>query len=78
MGEPYLLRGFVVLLLGGLGSLAGASSRLDAGRRSDLGDRLPAIGNKRPDPLFVLFLVLVVRPSGIFGAAVADARIGRR
>lgn len=79
MGEPYLLRGFVVLVVGGLGSLKGA---LVAGFALGILQAVataylpPGLG----DPVFylLLFLIILVRPSGIFGTAVRDMRAVRQ
>ncbi|MGF7162503.1 branched-chain amino acid transport system permease protein [Rhodoligotrophos appendicifer] len=79
MGEPYLLRGFVVLIIGGLGSLKGA---LAAGFLLGLIQALctaylPA-GLSDPVIYALLFLIILVRPSGIFGSAVKDVRAVRQ
>lgn len=79
MGEPYLLKGFVVLIVGGLGSLKGA---LAAGFLLGVLQALaaaylpPGLG----DPVFysLLFAIILLRPSGLFGNAVSDVRAVRR
>lgn len=79
MGEPYLLRGFVVLLLGGLGSLPGAVvAGLFLGVVQTLAIGYLPSGSSDLILYSVLFLVLLIRPSGLFGATVGDARVGRR
>jgi branched-chain amino acid transport system permease protein len=79
MGEPYLLRGFVVLIVGGLGSLKGA---LVAGFLLGLLQALavaylPA-GVSEPVFYALLFAIILVRPSGLFGTAVQDVTAVRR
>ena len=79
MGEPYLLQGFVVLLLGGLGSLTGALvAGLLLGILRTLTMAYLDTGLSDIIIYSLLFLVLLVRPNGLFGAKIADARIGRR
>ena len=61
MGEPYMLRAFVVVVIGGLGSVQGA---IVAYLPSGLTDAI----------IFaLLFLVLLVRPNGLFGNVSAVA-----
>lgn len=79
MGEPYLLRGFVVLILGGLGSLTGAVvAGLALGIIQTLSVAYFPTGLTDIIVYSLLFLVLLVRPNGLFGSAVADARVARR
>jgi branched-chain amino acid transport system permease protein len=79
MGEPYLLRGFFVLLLGGLGSLAGAViAGLLLGILQTMTIGYLPTGLSDIIIYSLLFAVLLVRPNGLFGDTVADARIGRR
>ena len=79
MGEPYLLRGFIVVILGGLGSLPGAligamvfgvlQTLSVAYLPTEIGDIL----------LFtLLFLILLLRPNGLLGQdAAGSARATR-
>ncbi len=79
MAEPYLLRGFVVLILGGLGSLAGAVvAGLLLGVIQTLAIAYAPAGLSEIIVYSLLFLALLVRPNGLFGGAVADARLARR
>lgn len=79
MGEPYLLRGFVVLILGGLGSLTGAVvAGLALGIIQTISVAYFPTGLTDIIVYSLLFLVLLVRPNGLFGSAVADARVARR
>lgn len=79
MGEPYLLRGFVVLILGGLGSLPGAVvAGLALGIVQTMTVAYLPSGLTEIIVYSLLFLVLLIRPNGLFGSAVADARVARR
>jgi branched-chain amino acid transport system permease protein len=79
MGEPYLLRGFVVLILGGLGSLRGAVvAGLALGVIQTMSVAYFPTGLTEIIVYSLLFLVLLVRPNGLFGDAVNDARVARR
>ncbi|MGE0768538.1 MAG: branched-chain amino acid ABC transporter permease [Hyphomicrobiaceae bacterium] len=79
MGEPYLLRGFVVLILGGLGSLAGAVvAGLLLGVIQTLTIAYAPPGLSEIIVYSLLFVVLLVKPNGLFGGVVADARMARR
>jgi branched-chain amino acid transport system permease protein len=68
MGEPFMLKAFVAIILGGLGSVPGA---LVGGLVLGL---LQALSAAYLDPLLVdavifsmLFVILLVRPDGLFG-----------
>lgn len=68
MGEPFLLKAFVAIILGGLGSVPGA---LVGGLVLGL---LQALSAAYLDPLLVdavifsmLFVILLIRPDGLFG-----------
>lgn len=79
MGEPYLLRGFVVLILGGLGSLRGAVvAGLALGVIQTMSVAYFPTGLTEIIVYSLLFVVLLVRPNGLFGDAVNDARVARR
>lgn len=79
MGEPYLLRGFVVLILGGLGSLTGAVvAGLALGIIQTMSVAYLPTGLTEIIVYSLLFIVLLVRPNGLFGQAVTDARVARR
>jgi branched-chain amino acid transport system permease protein len=78
MGEPYMLRAFVVIVLGGLGSIGGAviaglllgliQTMTIAYVSTDLSDAV----------LFsLLFLILLVRPTGFFGTLRMERRVTR-
>ena len=79
MGEPYMLRAFVVIVLGGLGSIGGAviaglllgliQTMTIAYLSSDLSDAI----------IFsLLFLILLVRPTGFFGTLRRERQGGPR
>lgn len=79
MGEPYLLKGFVVLILGGLGSLLGAVvAGLALGIIQTLCVAYAPSGLSDIIVYCLLFAVLLIRPNGLFGDSVADARVARR
>jgi len=79
MGEPYMLRGFVILILGGLGSLVGAvTAGLALGMVQTVAAVYLPVGLSDLIVYSLLFLVLLVRPNGFFGDPVADARVARR
>ncbi len=72
MGDAYIIKAFVVCVLGGLGSVQGALvGGLVFGVISALGSQY--IGSGLPDAvaLVVLLIVLIVRPTGIMGKALA-------
>lgn len=79
MGEPYLLRAFVIVILGGLGSIPGA---LIAGLLLGLVQTLTTayLSSSLVDAVIyaLLLIVLVVKPSGLFGSQASAAGVGRR
>ncbi len=79
MGEPYLLRAFVVIVLGGLGNILGtvlaglllgvAQTLTSAYLPSSLGDAI----------IFsCLFVILLLRPGGLFAQRAIATGIGRQ
>lgn len=79
MGEPYMLKAFVVVVLGGLGNLGGAilaSLLLGVGQALSAAYLPPGL----TDILIfaTLFVVLIFKPNGLFGGAVAPAGVGRQ
>lgn len=79
MGEPLLLKGFVVLILGGLGSLRGA---LVAGFLLGIIQAICTayLPNGLSDPVVygLLFVIILLRPSGLFGDTVHNVRAVRQ
>jgi len=79
MGEPLLLKGFVVLILGGLGSLKGA---LVAGFLLGVIQAICTayLPNGLSDPVVygLLFVIILLRPSGLFGDTVHNVRAVRQ
>jgi len=72
MGDPYIIKAFVVCVLGGLGSVEGALvGGLLYGVLEALGSQFIGTGLQDAVALVVLLLVLVVRPRGLLGRAVA-------
>jgi branched-chain amino acid transport system permease protein len=79
MGEPYLLRGFVVIILGGLGSIPGALlASLLFGMIQTLTIAYLPSGLTDTIIFSVLFLVLLVRPNGLLGRAATGSMRGSR
>jgi len=81
MGEPFLIKGFVVCVLGGLGSVEGAlaggllygivSSFATQLNVTVFGQQLSGTGLQDVLALAVLLIVLIVRPTGLVGRATA-------
>jgi branched-chain amino acid transport system permease protein len=79
MGEPFLLRAFVVIVLGGLGSLPGAViAGLALGIVQALGVAYFSSGFADAIIFSLLFIVLLIRPMGIFGGASSTGRVVRQ
>ena len=78
MGEPYLLRGFVVVILGGLGSIPGALlAGLLLGMMQTLTVAYLPSGLTDTIIFSLLFLILLIRPHGLLGKPEAGAMRGR-
>jgi branched-chain amino acid transport system permease protein len=78
MGEPYLLRGFVVVILGGLGSIPGALlAGLLLGMMQTLTVAFLPSGLTDTIIFSLLFLILLFRPHGLLGKPEAGAMRGR-
>ncbi|RMH46221.1 MAG: branched-chain amino acid ABC transporter permease [Alphaproteobacteria bacterium] len=82
MGEPFLMYGFVIIILGGLGSIPGAllASFLFGMGQTMLTAYMPsAISGLNEAFIFAaLFLLLLFRPHGLMGREAAGALRGRR
>jgi branched-chain amino acid transport system permease protein len=78
MGEPMMLRAFVVVILGGMGSVTGA---VLAGLFVGIAQTLIAvyISTKLSDAILfsVLFVVLLIYPTGFFKGLRVEQRVGR-
>ena len=78
MGEPLLLRAFVVVVLGGMGSIGGAvAAGLLLGLVQTLSVAYVSSGVADAIIFGVLFLVLALRPAGLFGTAAGAGRVVR-
>jgi branched-chain amino acid transport system permease protein len=78
MGEPFLLRGFVVIIVGGLGSIPGALlAGLLLGSLQTLSAAYLPSGLTDTIIFSLLFLILLVRPHGLLGKQEAGALRGR-
>jgi branched-chain amino acid transport system permease protein len=78
MGEPYMLRAFVVIVLGGLGSILGAVvGGLLLGVIQTL--TIAYVSTNLSDAVIfsLLFLILLVRPTGLFGTLRRETRVAR-
>jgi branched-chain amino acid transport system permease protein len=79
MGEPFLMQAFVVIIVGGLGSIPGA---LIAGILIGIIQALSFayISSSAADAITfaVLFAIIIVRPTGLFGRASTTLRVQRR
>lgn len=79
MGEPYLMAGFVVIILGGLGSIPGALlASLVFGMGQTLTIAYLPSGLTDTVIFAVLFLLLLFRPHGLMGKEEAGNLRGRR
>ncbi len=72
MGDPFIIKAFVVCVLGGLGSVEGALiGGLLYGVLEAFGSQYVGTGLSDAVALVVLLIVLIVRPTGIMGKATA-------
>lgn len=79
MGEPFLLRGFVVIVLGGMGSIPGAMvGGLLFGMVQTLTSAYLPSGLTDAIIFSLLFIVLLLRPNGLFGMQSADMMRAQR
>jgi branched-chain amino acid transport system permease protein len=79
MGEPFLLRGFVVIVLGGMGSIPGAMvGGLLLGMMQTLTAAYLPSGLTDAIIFSFLFVILLVRPYGLFGKETAGAMRAQR
>ena len=79
MGEPYMLRAFVVVVIGGLGSIPGAVfASLMLGVMQTLSVAYLPNGVSEMIIFALLFVVLLFWPNGLFGGAGLSAGVGRR
>ena len=78
MGEPLLMRAFVSIILGGLGSIPGALiAGLASGIVQTLSGAYESSGVAEAIVFIALFIVILVRPTGLFGQATAAMRVQR-
>lgn len=79
MGEPYLLFGFVIIILGGLGSIPGALlASLIFGIIQTLTIAYLPSGLTTAIIFSAMFLILLVMPNGLMGREEAGSLRGRR
>ncbi|MGV6871946.1 branched-chain amino acid ABC transporter permease [Pseudochelatococcus sp. B33] len=78
MGEPFLMRAFVVIILGGLGSIPGALiAGLFIGIIQTLTISYVSAGVAEIVVFSLLFIILLVRPTGLFGTMSTAVRVSR-
>lgn len=78
MGEPLLLRAFVIIILGGLGSIPGALiAGLAIGVVQTLAVAYVSSGAAEAIVFLALFITIIVRPTGLFGQPTAAMRVRR-
>jgi branched-chain amino acid transport system permease protein len=75
-GDSFTMKSFVIVLLGGLGSMAGAiAAAIVLGVAENLVSGLGAPGLRDAVSFFMLLAILVLRPRGLFGSRhLTDAR----
>jgi branched-chain amino acid transport system permease protein len=79
MGEPFLMQGFVAIILGGLGSMPGALvGGLLIGVVQSLSYAYISSAAAEGITFLVLFFVILIRPTGLFGHPGAVMRVQRR
>ncbi|HSV79566.1 MAG TPA: branched-chain amino acid ABC transporter permease [Ramlibacter sp.] len=79
MGEPFLMRAFVIIILGGLGSIPGALlAGLVIGVAQTLAYAYISSAAAEAIAFVVLFVIILIRPTGLFGQASAVLRVQRR
>ncbi|WP_185804965.1 branched-chain amino acid ABC transporter permease [Pontivivens nitratireducens] len=79
MGEPYLLFGFAIIILGGLGSIPGALlASLIFGMGQTLAIAYLPSGLTTAFIFSAMFLILLVKPTGLMGREEAGILRGRR
>ena len=76
VGDIYTMKSFVIVLLGGLGSMGGAiAAAVVLGVAENLVSGLGAPGLRDAVSFFLLLVILLLRPRGLFGAShLTDAR----
>jgi branched-chain amino acid transport system permease protein len=79
MGEPYMLRAFVVVVLGGLGSIPGAVvAGLLLGMMQTLTVAYLPSGLSDTIIYALLFVILLLKPSGLFGKQSVSIGVSRQ
>lgn len=78
MGEPLLLRAFVIIILGGLGSIPGALiAGMAIGIVQTLSVAYISSGAAEAIVFGALFVVIILKPTGLFGQPTAAMRVQR-
>lgn len=79
MGEPFLMRAFVIIILGGLGSIAGSlAGGLIIGVVQTLAYAYISSAAADAIAFAILFVIILIRPTGLFGKPGAVIRVQRQ
>jgi branched-chain amino acid transport system permease protein len=79
MGEPFLMRAFVIIILGGLGSIAGSLvGGVIIGVVQTLAYAYVSSAAADAIAFIILFLIILIRPTGLFGKPGAVMRVQRQ
>lgn len=79
MGEPFLMRAFVIIVLGGLGSIAGSLvGGVIIGVVQTLAYAYISSAAADAVAFIILFVIILIRPTGLFGKPGAVMRVQRQ
>ncbi|MBO9648167.1 MAG: branched-chain amino acid ABC transporter permease [Variovorax sp.] len=79
MGEPFLMRAFVIIILGGLGSIAGSLvGGVVIGVVQTLAYAYVSSAAADAIAFVILFVIILIRPTGLFGKPGAVMRVQRQ
>jgi branched-chain amino acid transport system permease protein len=79
MGEAFLMRAFVIIILGGMGSIPGALiGGVVIGVIQSLAYAYISSGAADAISFAILFFIILIRPTGLFGQPSAVMRVQRR
>lgn len=79
MGEPFLMRAFVIIILGGLGSIAGSLvGGVIIGVVQTLAYAYISSAAADAVAFIILFVIILIRPTGLFGKPGAVMRVQRQ
>lgn len=79
MGEPFLMRAFVIIILGGLGSIMGSLvGGVIIGVVQTLAYAYVSSAAADAIAFIILFIIILIRPTGLFGKPGAVMRVQRQ